>query len=139
MERAASTHINHVVALINASDDIVDIVQRTLRSSGFTCLIGCRLADLKKGYIDFARYLRRHEPDVVIFDIAPPYVENWIFFKTLREAQAMEGRGLLLTTTNRARLNETVGEEVEALELAGKPGDLAQITAALHAALPQAR
>jgi DNA-binding response OmpR family regulator len=134
MTHAAPTHTRQVVALFNASDDTVEMVQRMLDASGFNCLIGCHFSDLKKGRIDFARYLDAHDPDVVIFDISPPYRENWDFFKTLRDAKAMEGRGLVLTTTNKARLDETVGKDSDAFEVVGKPYDLDQIKVAIHAA-----
>jgi DNA-binding response OmpR family regulator len=75
---------------------------------------------------------------VVIFDISPPYKENWDFFKTLREDKAMESRGLVLTTTNKARLDETVGKDSEAFEVVGKPYDLDQIKSAIHAAQKRA-
>jgi DNA-binding response OmpR family regulator len=128
-----------VVALFNASDDTVDMVQRMLGASGFECLIGCRFADLKKGAVDFAGYIGDHDPDVVIFDISPPYKENWAFFKTLRDGRAMKGRGLVLTTTNKQRLDETAGKDSEAFEVVGKPYDLAQIKGAIDAALVQRR
>jgi hypothetical protein len=63
-----------------------------------------------------------------------PYKENWDFFKTLRDAKAMEGRRLVLTTTNKARLDETVGKDSDAFEVVGKPYDLDQIKGAIHAA-----
>jgi DNA-binding response OmpR family regulator len=135
MIQATSPPGRHVVALFNASDDTVEMVQGMLNASGFSCLVGCHFADLKKGNIDFARYLSAHEPEVVIFDISPPYFENWHFFKTLRDGQAMAGRGLVVTTTNKERLDETVGHDSEALEIVGKPYDLDQITVAIHAAL----
>jgi DNA-binding response OmpR family regulator len=138
MNQDASPPTKRVVALFNASDDTVEMVQRMLDASGFNCLIGCHFADLKKGNIDFARYLDRHEPEVVIFDISPPYKENWHFFKALRDAKAMEGRGLVLTTTNKDRLDEAVGDDSEALEIVGKPYDLDQIKVAIHAALARA-
>jgi hypothetical protein len=46
----------------------------------------------------------------------------------------MNDRGLVLTTTNKARLDETVGKNSDALEIVGKPYDLAQIKVAIHAA-----
>lgn len=58
---------------------------------------------------------------MVIFDISPPYRENWEFFTTLRDGKAMGGRGLVLTTTNKDRLDETVGEDSRAFEIVGKP------------------
>jgi DNA-binding response OmpR family regulator len=123
------------VALINASDDTVEMVQRMLSASGIDCLTGCHFADLKKGNVDFGQFLSKHDPQVVIFDISPPYAENWRFFKTLRDAKSMEGRGLVLTTTNKDRLDEIVGEDSTAIEIVGKPYDLQQITAAITAAL----
>jgi DNA-binding response OmpR family regulator len=123
------------VALINASDDTVEMVERMLSATGIHCLTGCHFADLKKGNVDFAQFLARHDPQVVIFDISPPYVENWKFFKTLRYAPAMDGRGLVLTTTNKNRLDEIVGADSTAIEIVGKPYDLQQISTAIMAAL----
>jgi DNA-binding response OmpR family regulator len=139
MTGAASAPAKQVIALFNASDDTVEMVQRMLDASGFSCLVGCHFSDLKKGRVDFARYLETHEPEVVIFDITPPYIENWRFFKTLRDGKAMEGRGLVLTTTNKKRLDETVGMDSEAFEIVGKPYDLEQIKNAIAAAHKRAR
>jgi DNA-binding response OmpR family regulator len=124
-----------VVALFNASDDTVEMVLSMLNASGLSCLVGCHFADLKKGRTDFSRYLARHDPRVVIFDISPPYEENWAFFETLRDAKAMEGRGLVLTTTNKKRLDEILGADSAAFEIVGKPYDLGQIRHAIDAAL----
>jgi DNA-binding NtrC family response regulator len=128
-----------VVALFNANNDTVEMVRRMLDASGLTCLVGCHFADLKKGRIDFARYLGEHDPDLVIFDISPPYKENWKFFQTLHQCKAMEGRGLVLTTTNKARLDEEVGKDSAAFEIVGKPYDLAQIKGSIDAALNRVR
>jgi DNA-binding response OmpR family regulator len=126
---------NQVVALFNASDDTVEMVQKMLNASGLSCLVGCHFADLKNGRIDFSSYLARHDPRVVIFDISPPYTENWAFFQTLRDTIAMEGRGLVVTTTNKKRLDEVVGTDSAAFEIVGKPYDLNQIRNAIELAL----
>jgi DNA-binding response OmpR family regulator len=139
MEKTVTVPARQVVALFNASDDTVEMVQRMLDASGFTCLVGCHFSDLRSRRVDFARYLRQHQPDVVVFDISPPYTENWSFFKTLRDGGAMNGLGLVLTTTNKARLDETVGHDSEAFEVVGKPYDLGQINAAIQKALKRAR
>lgn len=125
------------MALFNASDDTVEMVQGMLNASGLCCLVGCHFADLKTGRIDFERYLTKHNPDVVIIDISPPYQENWAFFLTLREMNVMKGRGLVLTTTNKRRLDEIVGTDSSSIEIVGKPYDLGQISAAIHSALGQ--
>lgn len=124
-----------VVALFNANDDTVEMVQRMLATTDVECLAGCHFADLKKGNIDFGQFLAAHEPRVVIFDISPPYKQNWAFFKTLRDNSAMKGRGMVLTTTNKNRLDEVAGSDSDAFEIVGKPYDLNQITAAIMGAL----
>jgi DNA-binding response OmpR family regulator len=123
-----------IVALFNASDDTIDMVQTLLtKSGGEQTLIWCHFADLKKGIVDFGKYMDKHNPEVVIFDLSPPYDENWRFFKTMRDAKTMQGRGMVLTTTNKARLDEVLGEDSHALEVVGRPTDLQQIDAAIKA------
>src|SRR5258706_11923904 len=121
-----------VVALFNASDDTVDMVQKFLTDSGsIQTLIWCHFADLKKGIVNFGEYMSKNNPEVVIFDLSPPYDENWTYFKTMRDATAMKGRGIVLTTTNKNRLDEVLGEDSHALEVVGKSKELQQIDAAI--------
>jgi DNA-binding response OmpR family regulator len=123
-----------VIALFNASDDTIDMVQNLLTESGSEqTLIWCHFADLKKGNVDFGKYMDQHNPEVVIFDLSPPYDENWQFFKTMRDAKTMKGRGVVLTTTNKNRLDEVLGEDSHALEVVGRPKDLQEIDAAIKA------
>src|SRR6202521_534985 len=123
-----------IVALFNASDDTIDMVQTLLTKSGSQqTLIWCHFADLKTGVVDFGKYMDKHNPEVVIFDLSPPYDENWKFFKTMRDAATMKGRGVVLTTTNKNRLDEVLGEDSLALEVVGRPKDLGQIDAAIKA------
>jgi hypothetical protein len=128
-----------IVALFNASDDTIDMVQSLLTGSGRDqTLIWCHFSDLKKGIVDFGKYMEKHNPEVVIFDLSPPYDENWQFFKVMRDAHVMRGRGIVLTTTNKSRLDEVLGEDSYALEVVGRPNDLQQIDAAIKAATRQA-
>src|SRR6202049_2695874 len=130
----ATKTVEGVVALFNASDATIDMVQGLLTASGSDqTLIWCHFADLKKGIVDFGKYIDKHNPEVVIFDLSPPYDENWHFFKTMRDAKTMKGRGIVLTTTNKARLDEVLGEDSHALEVVGRTKDLQQIDAAIKA------
>jgi len=132
--RSSTTTAAGIVALFNASDDTIEMVQGLLTASGGEqTLIWCHFADLKKVVVYFGKYMDRHNPEVVIFDLSPPYDENWIFFKTMRDATTMQGRGVVLTTTNKNRLDEVLGEDSHALEVVGRPKDLQQIDAAIKA------
>jgi DNA-binding response OmpR family regulator len=121
-----------VVALLNASDDTADMFQRMLAVSGVHRLVWCHLADVKKGEVDFAQFLAEHNPHVVIFDISPPYEENWQCYQRLHDSEAMQSRGFVLTTTNKARLDEVVGTDSHALEIVGEPYDQQQIMTAIE-------
>jgi len=123
-----------LVALFNASDDTIDMVEKLLKTAGKDqSLIWCHFADLRKGVVDFGRYMEKHNPEVVIFDLSPPYDENWRFFKTMRDSETMEGRGMVLTTTNKNRLDEVLGEDSHALEVVGRAKDLHEIDFAIKA------
>ena len=114
-----------IVALFNASDDTVDMIMSLLTQGGGTqTLVWCHFAELKKGIIDFKNFMVEHNPEVVIFDISPPYDENWKYYKTMRDSDAMRGRGSVLTTTNKNRLDEVLGSDSHALEVVGKTKDL---------------
>jgi DNA-binding response OmpR family regulator len=123
-----------VVALFNASDDTIDMIETILKQGDHAqTLVWCHFADLKRGIVDFTKYVNRHNPEVVVFDISPPYDENWKFYKTMRDADTMRGRGSVLTTTNKARLDEVLGTDSWALEVVGRPEDMKQIQVAIAA------
>jgi len=131
MSRSMNT-TKGVVALFNASDDTIEMVNGLLKDLGDgQSLIWCHFADLKKGIVNFEKYMEKHNPELVIFDISPPYDENWTFFKTMREHRIMKGRGSVLTTTNKLRLDEIIGEDSRALEIVGLKEDLDLIHAAI--------
>jgi len=134
MPNSSNPTAKGIVALFNASDDTIDMVQTLLTAAGRDqILIWCHFSDLKKGIVDFGKYMEKHNPEVVIFDLSPPYDENWHFFVTMRDANAMRGRVVDVTTTNKNRLDEVLGEDSHALEVVGRPLDLQQIDAAIKA------
>jgi DNA-binding response OmpR family regulator len=121
-----------IVALFNASDDTIDMIQTILTASvSAQSLVSCHFADVKKGIVDFKKYVSKHNPELVIFDISPPYDENWQFFKTMRDSDVMRGRGSVLTTRNKIRLDEVVGADSHAMEVVGRPRDLQMIRMAI--------
>jgi DNA-binding response OmpR family regulator len=123
-----------IVALFNASDDTIDMIQTILKEGDRAqTLVWCHFADLKKGIVDFEKYVGKHNPEVVIFDISPPYDENWKYYKTMRDDAVMRGRGSVLTTTNKDRLDEVLGTDSFALEVVGRPQDMQEIQAEIAA------
>ncbi len=124
-----------MIAVFNSSDDVVALLRETLQEEGFT-VVTAHVPDIKAGRQDVLDLLRRYDPPVVIYDISPPYAENWTFFRLLQDTDAARGRQFILTTTNLRALAETVGE-AKAIELIGKPYDLDEIVNAVRRALKQ--
>jgi CheY-like chemotaxis protein len=115
------------VAVINSNDDLIAILRESLEDEGFS-VVTTHIRDIKDGREDLPRFLERHDPDVIVYDLAPPYCENWRVLGLLRDAFGK--RGLVLTTVNRKALERNVGR-VDVHELEGRRSDLSRVVRAV--------
>jgi DNA-binding NarL/FixJ family response regulator len=127
---------DQVVAVVNSSEDTVEMLRECLVHHGFTSVVTGHIHDFKTGEADFPEYLRQHDPAVVVYDVSIPYEKNWTFLRLLLDSESMRGRKVVLTTTNKKRLEELVGP-TDAYEIVGKPYDLDQIVGAVQAVIGQ--
>lgn len=122
-----------IIAVINSSEDVTDAISLFLSEEGLPSVQG-HVADFKKGREDITEFLEKNKPEVVIFDIAPPYEENWNFFKLVESSEEAKGITFILTTTNREQLAKIAGE-TNAIEIVGKPFDLEQVVRLVKTAI----
>jgi hypothetical protein len=127
------------VALFNASADTQETVKRMLNAANFLCVIGCFRPELLTSEIALLRVLRDHNPQIVLFEISPPFRPGWSEFKTVLRGKRMEGRALVLTTDDAAALADAVGDDGHALAIVERPYDLEQITRGIVQALDRTR
>ena len=80
------------VAVINTNDDVIDMLRMALETEGIDSVPAGHVIDFKRGTSDFSEFVDRHNPQVIIYDIAPPYRENWEFFLALSRGQAGKNR-----------------------------------------------
>jgi DNA-binding NtrC family response regulator len=122
---------NAVVAVFNTSDEVIDMLALALEDEGFS-VVGerPRTVNFTREEQDLQVFLAAHQPQVVIWDIAPPDAENWRSFRAVQHSGAVAGRGVVLTTTKRV-LERLVGA-TGALEIVGKPYDLGAIASAVR-------
>jgi DNA-binding NtrC family response regulator len=123
------------IAVVNSSEDIVTMLRLALEDEGFATVAG-HVPRFKSGHDDLLAFLQTHDPAVIVFDIAPPYADNWRFLNLVRDTRAAQGRAFVITTTNRARLEQEVGDTA-AIEIVGKPFDLQEVVDAVRRALKQ--
>lgn len=122
------------IAVFNSSEETIEILKIALEEQGYAVSTG-HVADVKKGQLDVLDFVEEHQPDVIIYDVAIPYEENWRFLRLLQSSESMKDAKWVITTTHRKRLEELVGECGEVYEVVGKPYDLIQITNAVKDAL----
>jgi DNA-binding response OmpR family regulator len=122
-----------VIAVMNSNEDTTEMLRECLQHHGFTAVVTTHVVDIKRGRTDFIEFLMKHDPQVLIYDVALPYQENWSFLKLLMSTEEMRGRRVIVTTTNKEVLDELVGQ-TDAIEIHGKPYDLEMIVAAVERA-----
>jgi hypothetical protein len=122
-----------VVAIINTSPDTVDILKDLFERAGLV-VVTTYTHLIRDGEVDLPEFLRTHQPGVIVYDIAPPYEQNWRFLQHLRHTILTDYR-FVLTTTNPARLEPLVGRDERVYEVVDKDGDLDVILRATREAL----
>lgn len=115
-----------VVAIFNTSPDTVEMLRIVLEHEGFV-VIGVYTYEARDGKVDIENLFRQHDPQVVIYDIAPPYDKNWREFQHMSCMPALANRKFVLTTTNERRVREVTENPPEMFEIVGKPYDLGLI------------
>lgn len=120
-----------VVAIVNTNDDLVRVLREALIDQHFN-VVTLHIRDIKAGRQDFSEFLEVHDPEVVIYDIAIPYADNWTFLQSLRKLPAAKGRKFVITTVNQRALEKKIGPN-EAVEILGAhPDDLDPVIEVVH-------
>jgi CheY-like chemotaxis protein len=117
------------VAICNSSPMLVLVMREVLELEGFATVMA-HVDDIRRGAEDFLAFITQHQPAVIVWDISPPYDHNWRFFELIRQTATAKDCRFVVTTTNKAVLDELVGEN-DALQIVGKPFDLEALVQAV--------
>jgi DNA-binding NtrC family response regulator len=120
-----------LIAILNSSHDIADLVERALVDEGFRT--ATFVSAVARGTPDPLRFLATARPQVCVCGVSPPYQESWTILQVIRAQYA--SCGYVVTTTSIRGLHAFVGP-TDAIELIGQPFDLAQIVQAVRQLLP---
>ena len=121
------------IAVINSNQDTTEMLREVLQHHGFSAVVIGHVTEIKRGHIDFLRFVATHDPRVFVWDIGIPYEENWRFVQLLMDGEQMQGRRFVLTTTNKRALDQLVGA-TNTIEIIGKPYDLDLVVVAVKKA-----
>lgn len=123
-----------VVAVINTSPDAVELVRAVLQHAGLTVITGFSF-DIREGRLDLPAMLLQHGVKVLVYDISPPYDENWALFSHLRQLETVRDTQVVITSTNAAHVSKLASPADEVYELVEKPYDLQRIVKAVRNAM----
>jgi DNA-binding response OmpR family regulator len=115
-----------VVAVINSTPDIVDMLRIAIEQAGFVVVTALTF-EVREGSIDIERFVAQHDPRVIVYDVAPPYEANWNLFTHIAAMPVMQGRHFVLTSTNAQHVEKIAGPQHHIYEIIGKPFDLGQV------------
>jgi CheY-like chemotaxis protein len=122
-----------VAAIFNTSPDLVDVVRRAFEPAGIV-VVSVLTYQIREAAIDLENFLKQHNPNVIVYDIAPPYDANWQLFLHIRSLEAMQGRKIVLTAMNKKHVEALAGRDETIYEIVGKPYDLNRIVRAVKEA-----
>src|SRR5262249_57943054 len=94
-----------VVGVFNTSEDTTDLLRVVLEQAGFV-VVAVFTNLVRDGKVDFEAFVRQHAPEVVVYDIAVPYEQNWALFQHFRSRPMSAGVRFVLTTTNVAQVQK---------------------------------
>jgi CheY-like chemotaxis protein len=111
-----------VIAVFDTSEDTLDMLRQFFEHQGFV-VVTAFTHSLRDGKTDLEAFMRQHQPQVIVYDIALPYDENWRLYEHIRSSPACAGVPFVLTTTNEAQVRKVAGDR-PIIEIVGKPYDL---------------
>jgi CheY-like chemotaxis protein len=121
-----------VVAILNSNDDVVELLRMALEQAGLV-VVSAHVDAVKRGDASLFEFMKEHRPDVVLYDVVPPYDRSWRFLEHLRET-TMCGQSFVITSTNPKRAAELAGTTEDIYEIVGKPYDIHGIVDAVRGA-----
>lgn len=124
-----------VVAVINSTPDIIDMLRIAFEGAGIAT-VSAFTHDIRDGKTDVEAFMRQHDPKVVVYDIAPPYPNNWLLFQHIAGLQSMDGRQFVLTATNKTHVEKLAATaRLPIFEIVGMPYDLGELVEEVRQAL----
>jgi len=121
------------VAVLNSNDDVVEMLRFALENTGLV-VVSAHIDAIRRAEASLSDFVNEHQPQVIVYDLIPPYDRSWRFLEHLRETPNMRGRRFVITSSNAAKAEELSGGAEHVYEVVGKPYDINAIVKAVQGA-----
>lgn len=121
----------HRVAIFNSRPDFIEALRGALETDGFTTACA-HLADIQNGTLDLLAFVRRHTPELIVYDLPRPYESHWNFLRLLKETDSLRAATWVLTTTDKKALEAAVGASGVVEIIFGEPYGVTDVVAAVR-------
>jgi len=122
-----------VVGLFDSNPAAIVRISRLLESAGFE-VISRLIPDARSRRLDVEAFMKRHDPAVVIYEIGPPYKENWAMFEQIR-ATSMRDCRFVLTSANAAQVERLAEHDERIFEIVDNRFDVDNVVQAVKEAI----
>ena len=122
-----------VVAVFNSSDDLIEMLRIAFERENFVVL-SAHVSDVRRGTIDLKNLIEQHKPNVIVYDLIPPYDRQWQFLDHLRQTSPLDGIPFVITSCNEKPARELGGRDELVHEVLGRPFDVAALIDAVRRA-----
>lgn len=120
-----------VLAVFNSSEDILELLRILFESEGFVVVTG-HVSSLRRGDFDLRDFVEQHRPAAVLYDLMPPYEQQWRFLDHLRVTSPLKDIPFVVTSTNAKAAREIAARDEPVIEILGRPFDLDELLAAVR-------
>lgn len=124
------------LVIINDSVPVLKMLCKWFEQRGHHCDTAL-LADMPEAHEEVGRFIQRHRPDVVIYDVGMPYASSWDLLEVIRTSPALQRHPFVITTPNKRKLEQAVGSSTSAIEISGRDTDLRRVLKAVEAAVDE--
>lgn len=123
-----------LVAILDSRMEFLGALREALVADGHG-VVAARLAEIQDGTLDLVAFIDQHDPALIVYDLPRPVERHWNFLRLLRETDSLKSRRWILTTTDKNALDAAVGSSAVIDTIFGQPYVVADVVAAVRAAL----
>jgi CheY-like chemotaxis protein len=117
------------LVILNTSVETIELLTTWFEGQGMV-VHAATVTQFRRDGRDLARFIAAAAPDVVIFDVALPYVANWQYLRDVLDNGPLKDIPVVVTTPNAQALCTVTNmcDPGVVFEIVGKPADMQELT-----------